>query len=107
MIPALSLVTSVLGSGPAGSVSDFSSQTSSVAKADTGASFGEVFSQVSSDAIDRLKAGEATSISGLQGSASTQNVVESVMSAQQSLQTAIAIRDKLVSAYQSISQMAI
>jgi flagellar hook-basal body complex protein FliE len=105
MIPALSLVSSILGASPTGSVSELSGQTGSVTKA--GASFGEIFSQVSTDMIDRLKVGEATSISGLQGKASAQNVVESVMGAQQSLQTAIAIRDKVVSAYQSISQMAI
>jgi flagellar hook-basal body complex protein FliE len=34
-------------------------------------------------------------------------VVEHVMSAEQSLQTAIAIRDKVVSAYQEISRMPI
>jgi flagellar hook-basal body complex protein FliE len=57
--------------------------------------------------INNLKAGEAAAISGLEGQTSVQNVVESVMTAERSLQTAISIRDKLVSAYQSISQMAI
>jgi hypothetical protein len=35
----------------------------------------------------RLRAGEAASIAGIQGKASTQQVVEAVMSAEQSLQT--------------------
>jgi len=34
-------------------------------------------------------------------------VVEAVMSAEQSLQTAVAIRDKVVAAYQEIVRMAI
>jgi len=107
MIPALSLVSSILGSSSTDAMAGPSTLSGSVAKAGTGPSFGEVFAQASSDLVDRLKTGEATAISGLQGHASTQNVVESIMGAQQSLQTAIAIRDKIVSAYQSISQMAI
>ncbi len=71
-----------------------------------GADFGKVFDQVG-EAINTLKAGEADAISGLQGQSSVQHVVDSVMSAQRSLQTVVAIRDKVVSAYQSLSQMAI
>jgi flagellar hook-basal body complex protein FliE len=70
-----------------------------------GTSFDKVFDQVG-EVINNLKSGEAAAISGLQGQTSVQNVVESVMTAERSLQTAISIRDKLVSA-QSISQMAI
>jgi flagellar hook-basal body complex protein FliE len=63
--------------------------------------------QVASDAIGSLKKGEATAISGIEGKASVQQVVEAVMKAQQTLQTVIAVRDKVVSAYQEISRMAI
>jgi flagellar hook-basal body complex protein FliE len=75
--------------------------------ASTSADFGQMLAQVSNDAIGTLKAGEATAISGLRGKASVQQVVESVMAAQESVQTAVAIRDKVVSAYQEISRMAI
>ncbi len=44
---------------------------------------------------------------GCSGKASVQQVVEAVMSAEQTLQSAIAIRDKVVSAYLEISRMAI
>jgi flagellar hook-basal body complex protein FliE len=64
--------------------------------------FGQVLAQVSSDAVNTIKTGEATSIAGLQGT-----VVQAVMSAEQTLQTAIAIRDKVVAAYQEITRMAI
>ncbi len=67
----------------------------------------DVMSQVATNAIDTMKAGEAASISGVQGKASVQQVVEAVMSAEQTLQTAIAIRDKVVAAYQEIARMAI
>lgn len=107
MIPALSLVSSILGSSSTAAMAAPSTLPGSATKAETGQSFGEILSQASSNFVDRLKTGEATAIAGIQGHASTQNVVESIMGAQQSLQTAIAIRDKIVSAYQSISQMAI
>jgi flagellar hook-basal body complex protein FliE len=72
-----------------------------------GGDFGQVMSQVVSDAVGTLETGEATAIQGLQGSAPAFKVVESVMAAQRTLQSALAIRDKAVSAYQEISRMAI
>lgn len=70
-------------------------------------SFLDTMAQVASTSIDTLKAGEAASISGVQGKASVQQVAEAVMAAEQTLQTAIAIRDKVVAAYQEIARMAI
>jgi|UPI00055D4C44 flagellar hook-basal body complex protein FliE len=71
------------------------------------ASFSDMMAQVATSAVDTMKAGEAASIAGIQGKASVQQVVEAVMSAEQTLQTAIAIRDKVVAAYQEIARMAI
>ncbi|MBF9232622.1 flagellar hook-basal body complex protein FliE [Microvirga alba] len=71
------------------------------------ADFGGMMLQVAAKATETLRAGEAAAISGIQGKASVQQVVEAVMSAEQTLQTAIAIRDKVVAAYQEISRMAI
>ena len=48
-----------------------------------------------------------TSIAGMRGQASVQQVVDAVMSAEQTLQGAIAIRDKVVSAYLELSRMSI
>lgn len=71
------------------------------------ADFSTMLARMSSDAVDNLKAGESAAISGIQGRVSVQQVVEAVMSAEQTLQTAIAVRDKVVAAYQEISRMAI
>ncbi len=54
-----------------------------------------------------VKTGEATSIAGVQGKATVQQVVEAVMAAEQTLQAGVAIRDKVVSAYLEISRMSI
>ncbi|XHC12035.1 flagellar hook-basal body complex protein FliE [Labrenzia sp. ac12] len=70
-------------------------------------SFSDAMAKVSTDAIDKIKQGEAVSIAGVDGQASVQQVVEAVMAAELTLQTAIAIRDKVVSAYQEISRMSI
>ncbi len=70
-------------------------------------SFSDVLADVTKNAVSALKAGEAAAITGVQGKTSVQNVVEAIMSAEQSLQTAVAVRDKVVSAYQEISRMAI
>jgi flagellar hook-basal body complex protein FliE len=71
------------------------------------AGFDSVLKQVTTDAIGTLKAGEAASISGIQGKESTRRVVEALMSAEQALQTAVAVRDKVVQAYQEVVRMSI
>jgi flagellar hook-basal body complex protein FliE len=72
-----------------------------------GASFGDVLKQFVTQTVDSVKQGEAAAISGVEGKASAQNVVSAVMAAERDLQTAIALRDKAVGAYQEISRMAI
>jgi|SRR5690625_4201346 len=72
-----------------------------------GPSFADVVEQVSRDAAQALKGAEATSIAALQDRASALEVVEAIKSAEQALQTATAIRDKIVQSYQEISRMAI
>jgi flagellar hook-basal body complex protein FliE len=68
--------------------------------------FESVMKQVTSDAIGTLKESEAASIS-MQGKESTRRVVEALMSAEQALQTAVAVRDKVVQAYQEVVRMSI
>ncbi|MCM2291401.1 flagellar hook-basal body complex protein FliE [Allorhizobium sp. BGMRC 0089] len=73
----------------------------------TGASFGEVMGSMMTDAMDSLKTAETNSIGGMLGKVSTREVVDSVMAADRTLQTAMAFRDKLVSAYLDITKMQI
>jgi flagellar hook-basal body complex protein FliE len=69
--------------------------------------FASVMAQVTSDAVGTIKNAEAVSVQGINGNTSTQAVVEAVMNAERTLTTAVAIRDKVVSAYQELSRMAI
>src|SRR5208337_541080 len=72
-----------------------------------GLSFEEALGQAIGSAVGALQAGEAAAIQGVEGAASPMKVVESVMEAQRSLQSMLAIRDKVVSAYQEIARMSI
>jgi flagellar hook-basal body complex protein FliE len=100
-------LSSVLSSPGVSSVQSSSGTTKAAAGAAGGVDFGSMLNELASNTVGALKNAESTSIAGVRGQASVQQVVEAVMNAEQSLQTAIAIRDKAVSAYTEISRMAI
>lgn len=77
------------------------------AVSETGTDFGSMLARMASETVDNLKTAESVSIAGIKDKASVQQVVESILEAEHSLQTAIAVRDKVVSAYMEISRMAI
>jgi flagellar hook-basal body complex protein FliE len=111
MIEALSLTDFDLSSTAATqSARTQAMQSGAPSAAATGAAaadFSAILAGLAKDTIGTVKSGEAMSISGLQGKVSTQKVVEAVMSAEQALQVAIAVRDMVVQAYQEIGRMAI
>jgi flagellar hook-basal body complex protein FliE len=69
--------------------------------------FTAVLGGLVADTVGSLRAAEATSILGVRGQVPVQQVVETVMSAEQNLQAALAVRDKIVAAYLELSRMAI
>lgn len=71
------------------------------------ADFADTLASMAADALSTIKAGETTATAGIKGQASLQQVVQAVMMAEQTLQTVVAVRDKVVSAYQEISRMQI
>jgi flagellar hook-basal body complex protein FliE len=70
-------------------------------------SFASVLGNMASNAVGDLKSAESASFAGIKGTMDTRKVVDAVMQADQSLQTAMAFRDKLVSAWQDITKMTI
>jgi flagellar hook-basal body complex protein FliE len=62
---------------------------------------------MASQAASSIKTGDSMAIKGIQGQAPIQEVVQAVMQAQTSLQTALAIRDKVVTTYQELTRMSI
>jgi len=70
-------------------------------------SFAQVMGDMATDMTNALKLSETKSFEAIQGKATTREVVDAVMSAEQTLQTAIAIRDKVVTAYLEVARMQI
>lgn len=100
------MIESVSGIGAA-SVSSGVRSPAAAAASTQAPSFEQALSQVIGAAVDTLQTGEAVAIQGVEGAVSPMKVVDSVMAAQRSLQTVLAIRDKAVSAYQEVARMAI
>jgi flagellar hook-basal body complex protein FliE len=73
----------------------------------TGESFADMLSTAASRGVDALRGAEKLSVQALSGDVNAREVVDAVMSAEQSLQAAVAIRDKIVTAYLEVSRMAI
>jgi flagellar hook-basal body complex protein FliE len=61
--------------------------------------FSDLMSGILGDAVSALKTAEQTSSAALEGKASIQQVVDAVLQAERQLQTALAVRDKIVAAY--------
>lgn len=72
-----------------------------------GASFADYMKDLGNTFETNLKDAEKKSSDGILGKASVREVVESVMTANQTLQTAMAFRDKIVSAYLDVVKMPI
>lgn len=79
----------------------------SAAAPSAGNDFASLLGRLASDAAGAVQQGEAAAAAGVQGSLPMQTVVEKVMAAERTLQAALAVRDKMVSAYQEVSRMQI
>lgn len=79
--------------------------TASGPAASTG--FGDFLSHAMNDAIGSMKAGETAAAQQAAGQGDIVNVVNAVNQAEITLDTVVAVRDKVIQAYQSIMQMPI
>lgn len=73
----------------------------------TGPSFAETLQNVAQGTLGELQGAERVSLQALSGEADIRDVTDAVMSAEQKLQTAISIRDKIVTAFLEVSRMQI
>jgi flagellar hook-basal body complex protein FliE len=74
---------------------------------DPAQSFGELLNDAVTGAIQTGRAGESMSAKAIAGQADLREVVTAVTTAEVTLQTALAIRDRVVQAYQDIISMPI
>ena len=66
---------------------------------------GEAFQTAAADFMETLRQSEETVKAGLAGRADPQAVVEALAATELAVQTAVAVRDKVVEAYQEILRM--
>ncbi len=69
--------------------------------------FADMLRHLAADTANAVRQGEVAALAGINGSLPLQTVVEQVMAAERTLQTALAVRDKAVSSYLEISRMQI
>jgi flagellar hook-basal body complex protein FliE len=72
-----------------------------------GGNFSDFLSGAVKDSISTIRQGEQAATQQVQGKANLVDVVNSVNSAEITLDTVVAVRDKVVAAYQSIMNMPI
>ena len=83
------------------------SNVSAAAIAPSPSSFAETVKNLGEGVVSNLKVAEGQSFAAIRGEVPTREVVDAIMLAEQSLQTAVAIRDKLVTSYLEIARMQI
>lgn len=76
-------------------------------EAPKGPSFGDLVKAGIQNSIDTMRGGEAASAKAVAGEANLQEVVGAITQAELTLETVVAVRDRLVSAYQEIMRMPI
>ena len=72
-----------------------------------GADFGSILAQAAQSTMQTLNAGEQASLRALAGKADVGQVVQAISAAETTLQATIAVRDRVVQAYQEIIRMPI
>lgn len=70
-------------------------------------SFGDFMKDVAMDTLKTMRNGETMSAKAVTGDASLPDVVQAVNAAELTLSTVVAVRDRLISAYQEIMRMPI
>jgi flagellar hook-basal body complex protein FliE len=72
-----------------------------------GAGFGDFLTGALKDAVGTMKAGEQAAAQQVAGKGDIVNVVSAVNQAEMTLDTVMAVRDKVIQAYQTVMQMPI
>jgi len=84
-----------------------SAATKGLAAGDPADNFASLVRDAAGSAIDTMKNSEAMSAKAIAGKADLNEVVQAVTNAEVTLQTVLAVRDKVIQAYQDIIRMPI
>jgi flagellar hook-basal body complex protein FliE len=80
-------------------------QSPGISAGDTGGGFGDVLKNAITSGIETLHQGEKASAAAVAGKADLTDVVQAVNGAEFTLETFVAVRDRMLSAYDKIMQM--
>ena len=72
-----------------------------------GPDFSTMVANAAQEAVETVRTGDTMAIAGLNGQAGLQQVVEATMAMESTVQVSVALRDKLVEAYQEVMRMPI
>lgn len=78
-----------------------------IGKAGEGTAFSDALAAAASEMAQTLRAGEVAAQQAVSGQGDVQSMVEALTSTELALQTAVAVRDRVVEAYQEVLRMPI
>ncbi len=104
---ALGAYTDALRRGAGGGGADAAGADAVAGGGAQGDSFGAVLGRTLEDAVQTSAKADQTSLAAATGKANVTDVVTALTNAEVTLQAVVAVRDKVVSAYQEIMRMAI
>ena len=71
------------------------------------ASFSEMLARTASQTVETVRQGDRAAVAGLTGALPVQQVVEATMAMESAVQVTVAVRDRMVEAYQEILRMSV
>ena len=72
-----------------------------------GPSFSEVLARTATETVETVRQGDRAALAGLTGALPVQQVVEATMAMESAVQVTVAVRDRMVEAYQEILRMSV
>lgn len=72
-----------------------------------GPTFSEVLARTAADTVETVRQGDRAALAGLTGALPVQQVVEATMAMESAVQVTVAVRDRVVEAYQEILRMSV
>lgn len=72
-----------------------------------GVNFSDLLARTAAETVETVRQGDRAAVAGLSGALPVQQVVEATMAMESAVQVTVAVRDRMVEAYQEILRMAV
>jgi flagellar hook-basal body complex protein FliE len=101
-MPVVNFTDAINAYANAGRVAGTAAPTAGAA---AGESFGDLLKSAAGNVVDTMAKGEQASLQAVTGKADLAQVTQAVSNAEVAVQTVVALRDRVISAYQDIMRM--